>query len=166
MDNPLLLVVIVAAQQEPDQKADADGDQQRLARVRAHVTADLIGDGAEIDVLHLLPHAVVLIAHRIRCRAVCLVHEILGPPEPRSRVVCATRCRAGLSATFIHVAYLLRKYERNRGKGVSSNRHAMLQNRCPCASGWKTCPTSMTPATNRQRCTCWTTSPSPSPATL
>src|SRR5205823_13111591 len=77
----LLSIIIIAAQQQADEKSDADGDQQRLPRIRSHVAAHLIGDRAEVDVFDFLAHAVVAALHRARRLRVLFAGVLLRARE-------------------------------------------------------------------------------------
>src|SRR6185436_15414118 len=98
-------LVLIAAQQETDQEADTDRDQQRLARVGADIGADLIGDGAEVDVFHLLAHAVVSVAHRAGSRLV-LFADVFARASKTSRRFTAARLACSGAFRFVH-GYLL-----------------------------------------------------------
>src|ERR1043165_7902854 len=89
----VLILVAAAAEQEADEEAGADGDQQRLPRVGADVAPDLVGDGAEVDVVDPLAHAVVLVLHRVGGGAVLLLGVILRLAEAGARIVRAAAFR-------------------------------------------------------------------------
>src|SRR5436309_10907384 len=94
----LLLVIAAAPQQEADEEPGADGDQQRLPRIGADVAPHLVGDGAEVDVVDPLAHAVVLVLHRVGGGVVLVARVVLGLAESRARVVGAARAAAALGA--------------------------------------------------------------------
>src|SRR5205085_10084408 len=81
LDRASLLLAGVAAQEKSDQESDADRDQQRLAGIGADVAADLIGDGAEVDVVELLAGAVVLVLDGVGRRRIFVVDVVLGAVE-------------------------------------------------------------------------------------
>src|SRR5687768_15529771 len=81
------LVLVIAAQQKADQESDTHRDQQRLARVGTDIGANLVGDGAEVDVLHSLANRVVAVADLARRRLILFIGVIARPAEPARCVI-------------------------------------------------------------------------------
>src|ERR1043165_5409806 len=85
----VLVLVVAAAQEEADEESGADRDQQRLAGIGADVAPHLVGDGAEVDVVDPLAHAVVLVLHRVGGSVVLVARVVLRLVETRARCVRA-----------------------------------------------------------------------------
>src|ERR1043165_2569780 len=92
----VLVLVVAAAQEEADEESGADRDQQRLAGIGADGAPHLVGDGAEVDVVDPLAHAVVLVLHRVGRRVVFVAGVVLGLAEAGARV---GRARARIART-------------------------------------------------------------------